>query len=56
MRWLVLDRPDVGNSVTRAMQRDIIDNLVAGVGDSEIRAVVLTAARQQALLHRTEPA
>lgn len=44
VRWLVLDRPDVGNSVTRAMQRDIIDNLVRASADPEIRAVVLTAA------------
>ena len=44
VRWLVLDRPDVGNSVTRAMQRDIIDNLARAAADSEIRAVVLTAA------------
>lgn len=43
VRWLVLDRPDVGNSVTRAMQRDIIDNLVRASADPEIRAVVLTA-------------
>ncbi len=42
--WLVLDRPDVGNSVTRAMQRDIVDNLARASADSEIRAVVLTAA------------
>jgi 2-(1,2-epoxy-1,2-dihydrophenyl)acetyl-CoA isomerase len=44
VRWLVLDRPDVGNSVTRAMQRDIIDNLSRAAADSDIRAVVLTAA------------
>lgn len=43
VRWLVLDRPDVGNSVTRAMQRDIIDNLARASADPEIRAVVLTA-------------
>jgi len=44
VRWLVLDRPDVGNSVTRAMQRDLIDNLGRASADSEIRAVVFTAA------------
>ena len=27
VRWLVLDRPDLGNSVTRAIQRDIVENL-----------------------------
>lgn len=44
VRWLTLDRPDVGNSVTRAMQRDIIANLSQASADSEVRAVVLTAA------------
>jgi 2-(1,2-epoxy-1,2-dihydrophenyl)acetyl-CoA isomerase len=44
VRWLVLDRPDAGNSVTRAMQRDIIENLGRASADSEIRAVVFTAA------------
>ncbi|BBX00983.1 enoyl-CoA hydratase [Mycolicibacterium moriokaense] len=44
VRWLVLDRPDVGNSVTRAMQRDIIDNLARASTDPDIRAVVFTAA------------
>lgn len=44
VRWLVLDRPDVGNSVTRATQRDLIDNLVRASADPDIRAVVLTAA------------
>lgn len=42
VRWLILDRPDAGNSVTRAMQRDIIDNLVRASTDPETRAVVLT--------------
>jgi 2-(1,2-epoxy-1,2-dihydrophenyl)acetyl-CoA isomerase len=41
---LVLDRPDAGNSVTQAVQRDLIDNLVRVSADPEIRAVVLTAA------------
>lgn len=44
VRWLVLDRPDVGNSVTRAMQRDIIENLSRASMDNDIRAVVFTAA------------
>lgn len=44
VRWLVLDRPDMGNSVTRAIQRDLIDNLGRASSDHEIRAVVLTAA------------
>jgi 2-(1,2-epoxy-1,2-dihydrophenyl)acetyl-CoA isomerase len=44
VRWLVLDRPDVGNSVTRAMQRDIIENLGRASAEPGIRAVVFTAA------------
>lgn len=44
VRWLVLDRPDAGNSVTRAMQRDLVDNLNKASADAEIRAVVLTAS------------
>lgn len=42
VRWLVLDRPDAGNSVTRAVQRSLIENLQAASSDPEIRAVVLT--------------
>ncbi|MDP7731079.1 MULTISPECIES: enoyl-CoA hydratase/isomerase family protein [Mycobacterium] len=42
VRWLVLDRPDVGNSVTRAMQRSLIEELTRASDDPEIRAVVLT--------------
>lgn len=42
VRWLILDRPDVGNSVTRAMQRTLIDELQRCSEDPEIRAVVLT--------------
>jgi 2-(1,2-epoxy-1,2-dihydrophenyl)acetyl-CoA isomerase len=44
VRWLVLDRPDAGNSITRAMQRGLIENLDRASSDHEIRAVVLTAA------------
>jgi 2-(1,2-epoxy-1,2-dihydrophenyl)acetyl-CoA isomerase len=44
VRWLVLDRPDSGNSITRAMQREVIDNLARASADAEIRAVVLTGA------------
>jgi 2-(1,2-epoxy-1,2-dihydrophenyl)acetyl-CoA isomerase len=44
VRWLVLDRPDTGNSITRAMQRDLIDNLARASAEPEIRAVVLTGA------------
>ena len=43
VRWLVLNRPESGNSITRAMQREVIDNLSKASADPEIRAVVLTA-------------
>jgi len=42
VRWLILDRPDVGNSVTRAMQRSLIEELTRASDDPAIRAVVLT--------------
>ncbi|WP_235435762.1 enoyl-CoA hydratase/isomerase family protein [Mycobacterium sp. EPa45] len=45
--WLVLDRPEVGNSVTRAMQRDLIDNLAEASRDPAIRAVVFTASGEK---------
>ena len=44
VRWLVLDRPDTGNSITRAMQRNLIENLSNASADPDIRAVVLTAS------------
>ena len=44
VRWLVLNRPDTGNSITRAMQRDLIENLKRASADPEIRAIVLTAS------------
>lgn len=47
VRWLVLDRPELGNSVTRAMQRDLIDNLSSASSDPEIRAVVFTASGER---------
>jgi len=42
VRWLILDRPDAGNSVTRAMQQALIDNLHTASEDPGVRAVVLT--------------
>lgn len=42
MRWLLLDRPNVGNSVTRAMQRKLIGTLADASEDPNVRAVVLT--------------
>lgn len=47
VRWLVLDRPDAGNSVTRAMQRDLIDNLASASSDPDVRAVVFTASGER---------
>ncbi|QLL08916.1 enoyl-CoA hydratase/isomerase family protein [Mycobacterium vicinigordonae] len=44
VRWLILDRPDVGNSVTRAMQQALIEHLQRASHDPEVRAVILTAA------------
>ena len=43
VRWLVLNRPESGNSITRAMQREVMDNPRKASADPEIRAVVLTA-------------
>jgi 2-(1,2-epoxy-1,2-dihydrophenyl)acetyl-CoA isomerase len=43
VRWLVLDRPDAGNSITRAMQRELAENLKKASADPDVRAVVLTA-------------
>ena len=47
VRWLTLDRPEVGNSVTRAMQRELIENLADASSDPQIRAVVFTAAGER---------
>jgi 2-(1,2-epoxy-1,2-dihydrophenyl)acetyl-CoA isomerase len=44
VRWLTLDRPDAGNSITRAMQRGLIENLERASSDHDIRSVVLAAA------------
>lgn len=42
--WLVLNRPDAGNSVTRAMQQALIENLRSASDDPAIRSVVLTGS------------
>lgn len=47
VRWLVLDRPEVGNSITRAMQRDMIENLASASSDPDVRAVVFTASGER---------
>lgn len=47
VHWLILDRPEVGNSVTRAMQRDLITNLTSASRDPDIRAVVFTASGER---------
>lgn len=40
--WLVLDRPEAGNSVTRAVQQALIEHLRSASDDAAVRAVVLT--------------
>ncbi|WP_068186413.1 enoyl-CoA hydratase-related protein [Mycobacterium sp. UM_CSW] len=40
--WLVLDRPEAGNSVTRAVQQALIENLRSASDEPGVRAVVLT--------------
>jgi 2-(1,2-epoxy-1,2-dihydrophenyl)acetyl-CoA isomerase len=42
--WLVLNRPDAGNAVTRAQRGVILDLLEQAADDHSVRAVVLTAA------------
>ncbi|WP_299577261.1 enoyl-CoA hydratase-related protein [uncultured Williamsia sp.] len=42
--WVTLDRPSRGNSVTRRMQRGLVDALRTATGDPTTRAVVLTGA------------
>jgi 2-(1,2-epoxy-1,2-dihydrophenyl)acetyl-CoA isomerase len=42
VRWLVLDRPDAGNSVTRAMQQALIEQVQRASSETDVRAVVLT--------------
>lgn len=42
--WLTINRPDAGNSVTRAMQQALIENLRSASDDPGVRAVVLTAS------------
>ena len=50
-----LDRPDAGNSVTRAMQRSLIENLQHASGDPKF-VRWCSPSRRQAFLHRPEPA
>lgn len=40
--WLVLDRPEAGNSVTRSVQQALIENLRSASDEPSVRAVVLT--------------
>lgn len=40
--WLVLDRPEAGNSVTRAVQQALIEDLRSASDEPSVRAVVLT--------------
>jgi 2-(1,2-epoxy-1,2-dihydrophenyl)acetyl-CoA isomerase len=41
--WLVLNRPDAGNALTREQRRHIQDCLEAAADDLRVRAIVLTA-------------
>ncbi|TRW79618.1 enoyl-CoA hydratase/isomerase family protein [Mycolicibacterium sp. 018/SC-01/001] len=43
VRWLIFDRPDAGNSITRAMQKELIERLADASADPQVRVVVLTA-------------
>jgi len=42
--WLVLNRPDAGNAVTRAQRGVILDLLEQAADDDAVRAIVLTGA------------
>lgn len=44
VRWLVLDRIDVGNAVNRAVQRGLIEQLTHATRDPAVRVVVLSAS------------
>src|SRR5213595_2455528 len=41
--WLILNRPDAGNALTREQRRHILDRLEEAGGDVGVRAIVLTA-------------
>ena len=42
--WLVIDRPEAGNSFTGAVQRGLVTSLQDASASDEVRAVVLTAS------------
>src|SRR5436190_1521491 len=42
--WLVLNRPDAGNAVTRAQRGVILERLEEAADDDRVRAIVLTGA------------
>lgn len=42
--WLVLDRPDVANTFTQAMQRSLVATIESASRQPSIRAIVLTAS------------
>lgn len=44
VRWLVLNRPHVGNSVNRAVQRTLVEQLRIAGNDPAVRVIVLAAA------------
>ena len=45
--WLVLNRPDAGNAVTRAQRGVILDLLEQAADDHAVRAIVLTGAGER---------
>jgi 2-(1,2-epoxy-1,2-dihydrophenyl)acetyl-CoA isomerase len=45
--WLVLNRPDVGNAVTRAQRGVIVDLLERAGDDDAVRAIVITGAGER---------
>ena len=54
--WITLNRPDAGNAITPDVRNRMIDLPRRGQRVPRVRAVVLTAAGDEALLHRRRPA
>jgi len=44
--WLIIDRPDRGNSISRAMRTMMLDMATAVEADRDIRVVIITGAGQ----------
>ena len=54
--WITLNRPEAGNAITAAMRDQVVAWLEEASADLAVRAVVLTGARREGLLHRRRPA